>query len=284
MIKTVSASRKTLVFKREYGSRNRERQSLQLGILSISPVLGVTVDMHDHKDCEERLFRAQAALLRSEQLALAGSFAGAVMHEVNNPLEALGNLVYLASQDAADPEMVRHYLRIAQEQLLHVQSIARKTLAFYRPNSGRSEVDLVQVLDSALHLQRPQLMAKSIMVHREQPGEAPIKAHAGELLQVFTNLIANAIEALHTEGVLHVRVSKTDGHIHILIADNGSGISREQQERLFEAFATSGKEKGTGMGLWTSKALVEKHRGRIRHRSSTTPGRKGTAFRISLPR
>lgn len=241
------------------------------------------MDMYDHNECEDRLARAQSALVRSEQMALAGSFAGAVMHEVNNPLEALGNLVYLASQDSATPEAIRLYLKMAEDQLQHVQGIARRTLAFYRPYSGMGEVDLLQVLDSALHLQRPQLMAKSIVVHRNQPGEAPINANAGELLQVFTNLIANAVEALQNEGALHVRVSRSGNHIHILIADNGSGISQAQQERMFEAFATSNKEKGTGLGLWTSKALVEKHRGRIRHRSSTTPGRKGTAFRISLP-
>ncbi len=240
--------------------------------------------MHDHKECEERLARVQSALIRSEQLALAGSFAGAVVHEVNNPLEALGNLIYLANQDASDPVTVRQYLKMAEEQLAQVQNIARKTLGFYRPNRSSGEVDLVQILDSALHLQRPQLMAKKILVHRDQPGEAPIQANAGELLQVFTNLIANSVEALHQEGSLHVRVTKIGDYIHILIADNGSGISLEQQERMFEAFATSNKEKGTGLGLWTSKTLVEKHRGRIRHRSSTTPGRKGTAFRISLPR
>lgn len=240
------------------------------------------MDLHDHT-CEERLAFAHSALIRSEQLALAGRFAGAVMHEVNNPLEALGNLIYLAGQEPGNSEMVKHYLSMAEEQLTHVQDIARRTLSFYRPHASGVEVDLVHLLDSALHMQRPQLLTKSIEVCRNHPGTAPMQANAGELLQVFTNLIANSVEALPERGTLHVRVSRSRDHLHILIADNGRGIPTEQRKRLFEPFATSEKEKGTGLGLWMSKTLVERHRGQIRHRSNTTPGRTGTAFRISLP-
>ncbi len=243
------------------------------------------MDRHDHTECEERLALTHTALMRSEQLALAGRFAGAVMHEVNNPLEALGNLVYLAlaAQEEGSSEMVKQYLTMAEEQLSHVQDIARRTLSFYRPRASGEEVDLVHLLDSALHMQRPQLLIKNIEVCRDHPGTAPIQANAGELLQVFTNLIANSVEALPEQGTLHVRVSRSRGHLHILIADNGRGIPAEQRERMFEPFATSDKEKGTGLGLWMSKTLVERHRGRIRHRSNTTPGRTGTAFRVSLP-
>lgn len=207
------------------------------------------------------------------------------MHEVNGPLEALGNLVYLAKQDADHPEMVRHYLQIAEEQLGHVQELARRTLSFYRYRaySAAEKIDIIEVLDSALHMQRPQLLTKKVEVCRDHPDSAGVIANAGELMQVFTNLVANSIEALPEGGTLYLRVSRSDGHTHILIADNGKGIPDEQRRRLFEPFATSNKEKGTGLGLWMSKTLVEKHRGRIRHRSSTKPGQSGTAFRVSLP-
>ncbi len=205
------------------------------------------------------------------------------MHEVNNPLEALGNLVYLADVASGDGEMVHEYLRIAEEQLAHVQDIARRTLSFYRPNAIREAVDIVQVLDSALHMHKPQITTKSIEVCRHQPGVASVSANPGQLLQIFTNLIANSIDALPEQGRLHVRVSRSTEHFNILIADNGCGIPADQRHRLFEPFATSNKEKGTGLGLWMSKTLVEQHRGRIRHRTSTQPGRRGTAFRISLP-
>ncbi|GAC1358037.1 MAG: hypothetical protein NVSMB3_05000 [Acidobacteriaceae bacterium] len=238
----------------------------------------------DHTECEQQLEQAHLALMRSEQLALAGRFAGAVMHEVNNPLEALGNLVYLADQSAGDPEVVRRYLNMAAEQLARVQEIARRTLSFYRLNAIPEEVDVVQLLDCALHMQRPQLRMKSIAVCRNDEGRAAITANAGELLQVFTNLIANSVEALPDAGTLHLRVSRSRDHVHILIADNGKGIPAEQRDRLFQPFASSNKEKGTGLGLWMSKTLVERHRGWIRHRSNTTPGRTGTAFRVSLPR
>jgi len=241
------------------------------------------VDVHDHKDCEIRLQRAQAALMRSEQLALAGRFAGGVMHEVNNPLEAVGNLVYLALQEASNPEAVANYLRMAEEQLLHIQSIARRTLSFYRPNALPQETDVFEILESALHMQRPQLMAKRVKIHKDRCGPASLQANAGELLQVFTNLIANAVDALPDDGALHMRISRSGGHLHILIADNGPGIPAAQREKLFEVFGTSNKEKGTGLGLWMSKILVERHRGRIRRRSSTSLGRNGTAFRVSLP-
>lgn len=241
------------------------------------------MDWHDHTDCEERLFQARSALMRSEQIALAGRFAGAVMHEVNNPLEALGNLVYLAKQHVTDAHMVNQYLGMAEEQLVRVQDIARKTLSFYRPNAVGEEVDLDRLLDSALHMQHPQIMTKRIDVRRGRSGVASVHANAGELLQVFTNLIANSVDALPDEGTLHVRVSRSRDHVHILIVDNGRGIPAEQRQRLFEPFATSNKEKGTGLGLWMSKTLVERHRGHIRHRSNTTPGRAGTAFRVSLP-
>ena len=241
------------------------------------------MDELDHTDCEEKLHRAHAALIRSEQLALAGRFAGGVMHEVNNPLEALGNLVYLAGQDANDVEAVRTYLRLAEEQLAHIQRIARRTLSFYRGSPSDQGVDLIEVLESALHMQGPQLTLKNIDVCRSHPVTSPIHANSGELMQIFTNLIANSVEALPNYGVLHIRVSRSGDHTHVLIADNGCGIPPGARDRLFEPFATSNKEKGTGLGLWMSKTLVEKHRGRIRHRSSTRPGRQGTAFRISLP-
>ena len=261
----------------------KARQSSVWHKFSIYLCNGVSVDEHDHKQCEERLAWAHAALIRSEQLALAGRFAGGVMHEVNNPLEALGNLVYLASHAADDAEQAKIYLSMAEEQLAHVQEIARRTLSFYRPYSTSDRVDIVEIIDSALHMQRPQLLSKNIDIQRDHPDTASIPANAGELLQVFTNLIANSIEALSDKGTLSVRISRSGEHLHILIADNGRGIPEEQRAKLFQPFSTSNKEKGTGLGLWMSKTLVERHQGRIRHRSSTRPGRKGTAFRISLP-
>ena len=241
------------------------------------------MDGHDHKDCEDRLSQLHAALMRSEQLALAGRFAGSVMHEVNGPLEALGNLVYLADQDAANSEMVRFYLRMAEVQLLHVQNIARRTLSFYRSHARTEAIDVVDVLDAALQMQQPQISRKGIDVRRRHSRGERIEANAGELLQIFTNLISNAVQALKDEGTLHLRVSRSGEYLHIVVADNGCGIPEEQRKTLFMPFSTSNKERGTGLGLWTSKTLVEKHRGRIRHRSSTGPMRRGTAFRVSFP-
>lgn len=242
------------------------------------------MDTYDHTECEEKLKMAHEALIRSEQLALAGRFAGGVMHEVNNPLEALGNLIYLARHSANDAEDVRRFLAMAEEQLACVQTIARRTLSFYRQPSKHQNVNVIEILDAALHMQQPQLLTKSIDVCRTHPESAILQANAGELLQIFVNLIANAVHALSEKGQLHVRVSESADQLNILIADNGRGIADEQTSRLYEPFATHSKETGTGLGLWMSKALIERRRGRIRHRTSTRPGRNGTAFRISIPK
>ncbi len=242
------------------------------------------MESHDGTDIAEQLESTRAALVRSERLALAGRFAGSVMHEVNNPLEALGNLVYLARHEADNGEAVRRFLAMAEEQLSHVQDIARRALAFYRASTTEMEVDLMDLLNSALKMHGPRVVIKQIEVQRRQRDGVSVKANAGELLQVFTNLIGNSIDALADGGTLNVRITRTGDQVHILIADNGCGIPPAQQQRLFEPFATSNKENGTGLGLWMSKTLVEKHKGRIRHRSSTKEGCRGTAFRISLPR
>jgi signal transduction histidine kinase len=228
------------------------------------------------------LRRAQEALQRSEQFALAGRFAGAIMHEINNPLEAITNLVYLAKLQAHDAEKVRCYAQQAEEQLDLVRTIARQTLSFYREQHRAHEVDVVELLESALRIHTKYLLEKQVDIQRRLPETLVIQGNSGELLQVLSNLIVNALEAISDRGRLYLRARSGNEQVHITVADDGCGIPEELRRNLFVPFHTSKGESGTGLGLWLSKTLIEKHRGRIRWRSSVRVGRSGTAFRISL--
>jgi len=233
-------------------------------------------------ELERQLKQAQAALQKSEQLALAGRFAGAIMHEINNPLEAITNLLYLAKLEAHDPERVKCHVQQAEEQLELVRVIARQTLTFYRQQQREHDVDLIQLLESALRIHTKYLLEKKVDIQRRFPETLVMQGNSAELLQVLSNLIVNALESLSQDGKLYLRARSGKDEIHITVADNGSGIPEEFRKSLFVPFHTSKGERGTGLGLWLSKSLVEKHTGRIRWRSSNRRGSSGTTFRISF--
>jgi signal transduction histidine kinase len=236
----------------------------------------------DERDLREQLRIAQEALQRSERLALAGRFSGAIMHEINNPLEAITNLVYLAKLEAHDPERVKGFAKQAEEQLELVRAIARQTLEFYREQRTPHDVDLVELLEAALRIHTKSLLEKQVDIRRSLPEKLVIQGNSGELLEVLSNLIVNALEALSRRGTLCLRARMGQEEAHITVADNGCGIPEEIRGNLFTPFRTGKGESGTGLGLWLSKSLIEKHRGRIRWRSSVGPGRSGTTFRVSL--
>jgi signal transduction histidine kinase len=137
--------------------------------------------------------------------------------------------------------------------------------------------------EAGLRIHQKKIADKRVRLVKRLAGEVMAEVHRGELLQVISNLIVNALDALPTEGTLHVRLRKSEDKVHFLIADNGHGIPAENIESIFQAFFTTKEEKGTGLGLALSKKIVERHGGKIRVRSSTREGRQGTAFKISLP-
>jgi signal transduction histidine kinase len=240
-------------------------------------------DDHTIEQLRERLRLAEESLQRSERLAIAGRFAGAVVHEVNNPLEALSNLIYLTRQEAHHEEHVRKNMLVAESQLNRLAEIARRTLSFYREQSEAKEFDLVEIAESALRIHSHRFAARSIELRKELPEQLMVKAMGGELLQVFSNFILNALDALpEKEAVLCVRMRADKERAYITISDNGHGIHPSIRKRLFEPYVTN-KSSGTGIGLWLSKRILEKHQGSIRFRSSHEPGKSGTTFRVSLP-
>ena len=236
-----------------------------------------------HEKLLERLRKSEEALQRSERLAVASRYAGAVMHEVNNPLEALTNLVYLTKAAPHDVSAVIANMEIADSQLLRLSEITRKTLTFYRDQAEAKDFDLVEIAESALLIHSRRAKAEQVEIRKDLKGPAKAKIFAGEILQVASNLIINALDAVpKTGGLLILRVKTQGGKAHFSVTDNGSGVSPEMAKVLFEAHQTS-KSHGTGLGLWLSKGIAERHKGTISYRCEKRAGRSGTTFRLSLP-
>jgi signal transduction histidine kinase len=235
------------------------------------------------RSAEERLAIATEALRKSEQRATAGRLALEVMHEINNPLEALGHLTYLASEDADNPGNVRKYMALAEEQMANLLRISRHTLGFAQQSQNLKKVNLVGVAEAAIRIHQRAIREKRIHLVKDLSEAIEAEVYTGELLQVVSNLIVNALDALPTEGILRLRLRKRQNEVDILIADNGHGIPLEQSSAVFQPFFTTKAEHGTGLGLSLTKRIIERHKGRIRLRSSVRPGKSGTVFKISLP-
>lgn len=231
--------------------------------------------------------RAEEALRKTEKLATAGRLAAAIAHEINNPLEAIGNLLYLARRDKAKCD---EYLQMAEKEVGRVTSIAQQTLGFVRDPSSASEVEVGPLLEEVLNLYKKKISAKHIQLEKAFEPGLGILAFSGELRQLFSNLIANAIEATPDKGKLHIRIERSrewsNNHrpgVRVMVADTGTGIAPEHTTHIFEPFFTTKKDSGTGLGLWLSYSIVQKHGGYIRFRTRTTPGRSGTVFNVFLP-
>ena len=234
---------------------------------------------------DERTLRLETALRRSEKLAMAGRMAAAVMHEINNPSQAIADLVYLIAKEAEHPELVRAHAAQIEEQLVRIQYIARQTLSYFRDTPRRQTKDLVPLVETALRYQAGLLEEKSIHLRKELPDILLGSVYPGDLLQLVSNLVRNAAEAMPTGGTLCVRLraSRANGIARVTIADNGRGIPASLRARLFEAFQSDKAEAGNGLGLWICKTIVDKHGGQIHWRSSTEGKARGTAFSVSIP-
>jgi signal transduction histidine kinase len=241
------------------------------------------------RDISERK-RAEDALRTSEKLAATGRLAATIAHEINNPLEAVTNLMFLAKNDPGLPPPVRDHLDLADQELGRVSHIARQTLGFYRDSSSPVPIKLSEVMDGILQLYTRRIAYKNLQVERRYQTQAEVFGLIGEVRQVFSNLLVNAMDASSKNGriIVHVapwRDPKRPARrgVRVTVADQGSGIPAALRSRVFEPFFSTKRDVGTGLGLWVSRALVEKHEGQIRFRSSTTPGRTGTVFSVFLP-
>ena len=237
----------------------------------------------------EGMKHTEAALRESEKLASVGRLAASIAHEINNPLEAVTNLLYLALQ-TSEPGQVREYLDLAQRELRRVSAITSQTLRFYRQSSESSPVSIGELVDSVLTIHQGRILNSRVRVEqRMRVGEA-LNCVDGETRQVLNNLIGNAIDAMHESGgrlLIRSRAATSwrAGRRGILltIADTGRGISSENLPRIFEPYFSTKGAGGTGLGLWLSRQIVERHHGILRARSSQRQGRNGTIFTLFLP-
>jgi signal transduction histidine kinase len=232
---------------------------------------------------EERTLRLETALRRSEKLAMAGRLAASVMHEINNPSQAIADLVYLLAKEADYPDRVRARAVQIEEQLIRIQYIARQTLSFFRDTPRSQMKDLVPLVETALRYHSALLVEKQIQLRKDLPDILLGPVYAGEFLMLVSNLVRNAAEALPAGGTLSVRLRASGGNARLSVADNGRGIPLPMQARLFEAFQSDKAEAGNGLGLWICKTIVDKHGAQIRWRSCTEGRTQGTTFSIVLP-
>ncbi|GAA3751812.1 sensor histidine kinase [Terriglobus aquaticus] len=219
----------------------------------------------------------------ADQRITAGQLALEIMHEIRNPLETLGHLCYLAEHEAENPAQVRNYMAMAEEQLRTLGRIASQTLSFAKLSQESRPIDLVTLAEAALRIHQRTVEARRIHLVRKLPRELTASIQASRILQVLSNLIGNALEAMPDEGQLTFRIRKCSGCVEFVVADNGSGIAPEAMEKLFRPFFTTKETGGNGLGLSLSKRIVEDHGGKISVRSSVHPRRHGSVFKVRLP-
>lgn len=244
---------------------------------------GLIVDVTDRH-------QAEAALRTSERLAATGRLAASIAHEINNPMAAVTNLLYLIQNSPGLDDSALQYARLAQEELTRMAHITHQMLGFYRESAKSVAVQITDLLDSVLDLYGRRIRHSGARIEKQYEPVPPIHIYPGEMRQVFSNLLLNALDAVGEGGRVRVHVypsrdwrdSRCTG-VRIAIADNGPGIRPEICHRIFEPFFTTKGQKGTGLGLWVSQGIIGKHHGSIRVHSGRQPGRSGTCFAIFLP-
>ncbi len=231
--------------------------------------------------------KSQEVLRKAEKLAAAARLAATVAHEINNPLEAVGNLIYLAKAAPEMPTEAMQQLTIAEQELARVSHLTRQTLGFYRESSAAMSVEVPALIESVLALYSNKFNSKNITVIRDFGECPPIQVVRGEMNQVVANLISNAADAVGHNGTITIRLAckeNTDGPVvHMVVEDDGPGVTEENAQRIFEPFFTTKKDVGTGLGLWVVKEIVERHGGAVNVNSHNGNGTRGAIFTVQLP-
>ena len=284
--------RETVVVLKNY----RKDGSMFWNELALSPIHnreGVLTHMVGiQMDVTERV-EFEIALRQAEKLAAVGRLASAIAHEINNPLEAVMNLVYLAKGNmpkTAESEDAGRYLAQADLELQRIKLITAQSLRFYKQSHGPEAVTCEELLSSILDIYKPRFTNYGIAIDRRGRSTQHIVCMASEVRQVLSNLVTNAVDAMsHTGGTLFVRTREATAWnserkgIVLTVADTGKGMSRQTQASIYKAFYTTKGDQGTGLGLWISSEIVQRHHGSLRVRSRDSKPHRGTVFQLFLP-
>lgn len=248
----------------------------------------ITLDASDRKRSEE-------ALRRTEKLAVTGRLAASIAHEINNPLEAITNLLFLLHSSSDLPEAAQQYVAMAENEVRRISEITQQTLRFYRQPSQPARATLAELLDSVITLYHSRIHSLDLHVERDYDANLSLFCFAGEIRQVFANLVGNAIDASANGGRIVIRARRSHdwknpalAGVRFAFADNGAGMEPDVRQHIFEAFFTTKEATGTGLGLWVSHEIVLKHHGLVRVRSrcanSASPSAvSGTVFEVFIP-
>jgi PAS domain S-box-containing protein len=249
---------------------------------TISGIIVLGVDVTESK-------RAELALMQTEKLAAVGRLASSIAHEINNPLESVTNLLYLARETSWNPE-TRDYLEIADRELRRVSVIANQTLRFHKQSSRPQLITSKDLIESAISIYQGRLVNSNVEVEKRIRTASQVLCFEGEIRQVLSNLISNAIDAMHPQGGRLLMRSREGTSwktgrkgLILTVADTGSGMSPATAAKIFEPFFTTKEIGGTGLGLWVSHEIIERHGGTLAVRSSRRIGHSGTVFILFLP-
>jgi PAS domain S-box-containing protein len=275
-----------------YETMRRRKDGTEIAVsLTVSPIRSssgeivgaskIARDISGQKQAEKNLRIA-------EKLAAVGRLASSIAHDINNPLAAAVNLLFLLENENLS-EDGKHYLATAQRELSRIAHITAQALGFYRSRGEPVWLSAANLLDDALMLHHNRFSSLGIEVSRDYDSAPQIFCHPGELRQVMVNLVGNALDAMPSGGRLQLRIRKATDWIKggralcIAVADTGGGMSAETRRRLFEPFYTTKEGTGSGLGLWVCADILGKYGGRISMRSNDVPGRNGSVFMLFLP-
>lgn len=262
--------------------------------LTVSPVKDATGKVIGAakiaRDVTQRI-KTEEALRTSEKLASVGRLAATVAHEINNPLAAVVNLVYLIKNSPELPASLAQYVKIIEEELARISSLTRQTLGFYREDRGASPTHVGEIARKIARIFAPKIRNKSINLRVQLRSDPEINAVAGEIRQLISNLLGNSVDAVRPGGCITLRIAaatlRANGRslpaVRLTVADSGPGIPAQIRARMFEPFFTTKQDVGTGLGLWICRSIIEKHSGIIRVRTCTLPGKTWTVFSIVIP-
>jgi PAS domain S-box-containing protein len=244
-------------------------------------LMSICEDINDRK-------RAEGVLERQEQMAAIGRLTSSILHEINNPLEAVGNLIFLARQ-AENPAEAAGYLEQAEEELGHASQITSQGLQFHRQSSAVTSTNVIDLLRSVLALFKGRLKEARVQVTLATDDAPELMCFPGEIRQIFVNLISNAMDSMGAGGQLKIRVRPStdwltgESGVRVTIADTGHGMSLETRKHIYQAFYTTKGAHGSGLGLWVTSNIVKKHRGLIHVRSKCASTTGGTVFSLIFP-